>query len=86
MKRERSADHEQHPYTYRRPLDRPTLLRALGIAAVAGTAAFYLASVMLERTPLLEEDEKPRGRRPRRRGVPNAPADETAAQSARAPR
>jgi len=81
-----NTDREQHPYTYRRPLDRPTLLRALGIAAVAGAAAFYLASVMLERAPLLEEDDAPRlGSRPRRRGTRTVPADQTVAPSARTP-
>lgn len=87
MASERSADREWHPYTYRRPLDTPTLLRALGIATVAGAAAFYLASVMLERTPLLDEGEATRrGLRPGRRGARPAPTDDPAAQSARTPR
>jgi len=52
-------------YIYRRRLDRQDFLTAAGIAAGAGVAAFYIASLFLQRTPL----EAPRAARGgRRRG------------------
>jgi hypothetical protein len=60
-------------YVYRRELEPRETLRAAGIAVGAGLAAFYLARLMLQRTPLAREDRVPqldeRGvivRRPRR--------------------
>ena len=40
-------------YYYRRSLGLRELLPAVGIAAGAGLAAFYVARLMLQRTPLL---------------------------------
>jgi len=51
-------------YYYRRRLDGRDLWTAAGIAAGAGVAAFYLASLFLQRTPL----EAPRSARGGRRG------------------
>lgn len=51
-------------YVYRRRLDERELLPAVGIAALAGVAAFYLARIMLQRTPLRPE------RRPRSARLP----------------
>ena len=39
-------------YDYRRPLNGRELLPALGIGVAAGVVAFYLARIMLQRTPL----------------------------------
>lgn len=48
-------------YVYRRRLDARELIPAIGAGIVTGLAAFYVARLFLERTPLLPED--------RRRGV-----------------
>lgn len=53
-------------YVTRRRLGPGELLAAGGIAAGMAAAAFYLATVWIERTPLLPEDHapaRPRGRR-----------------------
>ena len=39
-------------YTYRRPLRGGELLPAVGIAMGVGALAFYIARVLLERTPM----------------------------------
>lgn len=49
-------------YYYRRDLSTRDLLPALGVAIGAGLAAFYLARLMLERTPL--DPRPPRPPRP----------------------
>lgn len=49
-------------YTYRRTLTVAELLPAIGAGVVAGAAVFYLAGLLLQRTPLLA-DAAPR--RPR---------------------
>jgi hypothetical protein len=60
-------------YYVRRELDTREALAAAGIAVGAGLAAFYLARIMLQRTPIAREEGIPqldeRGvlvRRPRR--------------------
>jgi hypothetical protein len=67
-------------YYYRRELDPRETLTAAGIAVGAGLAAFYLARIMLQRTPIAREEGIPqideRGvlvRRTRRDG-PGTPA------------
>ncbi|MDB4883094.1 MAG: hypothetical protein JWL95_1860 [Gemmatimonadetes bacterium] len=57
-------------YVYRRPLNGSELLPALGIGVVAGLAAFYVARLFIQRTPLLPED--------RRRGKHHASGPRTA--------
>ena len=42
-------------YVYRRPLDARDLIPAIGAGIVTGLAAFYVARLFLERTPLLPE-------------------------------
>ena len=51
-------------YVYRRRLGERELLPAVGIAALAGLAAFYVARIMIQRTPLRPE------RRPRTARLP----------------
>ena len=54
-------------YVTRRRLDRGERLVAGGIAAGVAAVVFYLATIWLERTPLLPEDAAPRpGGRTRR--------------------
>ncbi|HZO19877.1 MAG TPA: hypothetical protein VFB46_12885 [Gemmatimonadaceae bacterium] len=64
-------------YYVRRELDARETLTAAGIAVGAGLAAFYLARVLLQRTPIAREETIPqideRGaivRRPRRSATP----------------
>jgi hypothetical protein len=44
-------------YVYRRELGASELLPAVGAAIVTGLAAFYVARLLLQRTPLEREDE-----------------------------
>jgi hypothetical protein len=43
---------------YRRPLSGRELLPAIGVGVVAGFAAFYVARLFAERTPLLPEERR----------------------------
>lgn len=59
-------------YVYRRRLASRELIPAVGAGIVAGLAAYYVARLFLERTPLLPEDRRAGrhhatgpGRRPR---------------------
>lgn len=45
-------------YIYRRPLDGRELLPAVGVGIAAGFAAFYVARLFLQRTPLLPEERR----------------------------
>ena len=58
------ADVWDTEYVYRRRLDGGELLPAFGVAALAGLAAFYVARIMIQRTPLRPE------RRPRTARLP----------------
>jgi hypothetical protein len=59
-------------YVYRRRLTSRELIPAIGAGIVTGLAAYYVARLFLERTPLLPEDRRAGkhhatgpGRRPR---------------------
>jgi hypothetical protein len=53
-------------YFYRRSLTGRELLPVVGIAIGAGLFAFYIARIMMQRTPLLPQDSLvPRPGRPR---------------------
>jgi hypothetical protein len=45
-------------YVYRRPLNGPELLPAIGIGVATGLVAFYVARLFLQRTPLLPEERR----------------------------
>ena len=45
-------------YVYRRPLSGRELLPAIGVGIAAGFAAFYVARLFTERTPLLPEERR----------------------------
>jgi hypothetical protein len=45
-------------YVYRRPLSGAELLPAVGAGIVTGLAAFYVARLFLQRTPLLPEQRR----------------------------
>jgi hypothetical protein len=45
-------------YVYRRQLTGRELIPAIGAGVVTGLAAFYVARVFLERTPLLPEERR----------------------------
>jgi hypothetical protein len=51
-------------YYYRRPLTPREVLPALGVGVGVGLIAFYLAKILLERTPLRPE-RRPSTQRPR---------------------
>ena len=53
-------------YVYRRPLRGGELLPAVGIAVGVGALAFYIARVLLQRTPMSEGPGEARPPRPRR--------------------
>ncbi|MDB4905890.1 MAG: hypothetical protein JWO05_674 [Gemmatimonadetes bacterium] len=53
-------------YYYRRNLGMRELLPAIGIAVGAGVAAFYVARILLQRTPLAPE------RRPKSERLPSS--------------
>lgn len=48
----REAPRTKTEYVYRRNLDARELLPALGVAVGVGAIAFYIAYLMLQRTPL----------------------------------
>jgi hypothetical protein len=50
-------------YYYRRSLSVPDLLPAIGAGVAVGVAVFYLARVLLQRTPLVPEPLPPVRRR-----------------------
>jgi hypothetical protein len=56
------ADVWETDYVYRRHLSERDLLPAVGIGAIAGLAAFYLARIMIQRTSLRPE-KRPRSAR-----------------------
>jgi hypothetical protein len=45
-------------YVYRRRLSTRELLPAIGAGVATGLAAFYIAKLFLERTPLLPEERR----------------------------
>jgi hypothetical protein len=45
-------------YVYRRPVSGRELIPAIGAGILTGLAAFYVARLFLERTPLLPEDRR----------------------------
>lgn len=45
-------------YVYRRSLQPMELIPAIGAGIVTGLAAFYVAKLFLERTPLLPEEQR----------------------------
>ena len=45
-------------YVYRRQLEPRDLIPAIGAGIVTGLAAFYVARLVLERTPLLPEEAR----------------------------
>ncbi len=45
-------------YVYRRSLEPMELMPAIGAGLVTGLAVFYVATLFLERTPLLPEEQR----------------------------
>ena len=46
----------QSDYYYRRPLDAGEMLPAVAVGIGAGLAVFYVARLLLQRTPLMREE------------------------------
>lgn len=60
-------------YTYRRPLEVGELIPAIGIGIGVGFLAYYVARVLVERTPLLAESDRLAADRTRLRRGPRGP-------------
>ncbi|MFL5560714.1 MAG: hypothetical protein ACJ79K_04480 [Gemmatimonadaceae bacterium] len=70
MKQRRDEPKVERGYTYRRELSRGDLLPALGAGIAVGAVAFYIATLFLQRTPLVPGPLEPTGRlRPTRARV-----------------
>lgn len=65
-RRESRAEGEGSTYYYRRTLSARELLPAVGAGVAVGVAAFYLAKLVLEKTPLRLSDESAPRRQPPR--------------------
>lgn len=50
------------PYFYRRPLHANEVIPAIGVGIGVGLAAFYVARLLLQRTPLAPAPEPPLAR------------------------
>jgi hypothetical protein len=76
MKQRRSEPKVDRGYTYRRELDRADLLPALGAGLAVGALAFYVATLFIQRTPLVPGPLEPVGRlAPKRRSGARASDD-----------
>jgi hypothetical protein len=53
MKQRRDEPKVERGYTYRRELSRGDLIPAIGAGLAVGAAAFYIATLFLQRTPLV---------------------------------
>ena len=62
MKQRRSEPKVEREYTYRRELHRADLLPALGAGLAVGAIAFYVATLFIQRTPLVPGPLEPPGR------------------------
>lgn len=68
MTQRRDEPRVERGYTYRRELKRGELLPAIGAGLAVGAAAFYVATLFLQRTPLVPGPLEPVGRlSPKRR-------------------
>lgn len=68
MPKRRDETYVSRNYSYRRDLSFPDLLPAIGAGMVVGAAAFYVARILLQRTPLVAGALEPVERiEPRRR-------------------
>ena len=62
MKQRQNESKVDRAYTYRRELDRADLLPALGAGLAVGALAFYVATLFIQRTPLVPGPLEPTGR------------------------
>lgn len=62
MKQRRDEPKVERGYTYRRELSRGDLLPALGAGIAVGAVAFYIATLFLQRTPLVPGPLEPADR------------------------
>lgn len=78
MERRRGEAKVSREYTYRRDLRPAELLPAVGAGIAVGLAAFYVARLLLQRTPLVPGPLEPADRlEPRRRSGTRAGDDQT---------
>jgi hypothetical protein len=62
MKQRKNEPKVERAYTYRRELHRSDLLPALGAGFAVGAIAFYVATLFIQRTPLVPGPLEPTGR------------------------
>jgi len=68
MKQRRDEPKVERGYTYRRDLSGKDFIPAIGAGLAVGAVAFYVATLFLQRTPLVPGPLEPTGRlEPRRR-------------------
>jgi len=68
MKQRRDEPKVERGYSYRRELNRGELIPAIGAGLAVGAVAFYIATLFLQRTPLVPGPLEPVGRlAPKRR-------------------
>lgn len=76
MKQRRDEPKVERGYTYRRELHRGELVPAIGAGIAVGLAAFYVATLFLQRTPLVPGPLEPVDRlAPKRRSGARASDD-----------
>ncbi len=76
MKQRREQPIVRPKYTYRRDLGAGELIPAIGAGLAVGVAAFYVATLLLQRTPLVPGPLEPTERlSPRRRSGARAEDD-----------
>lgn len=76
MKQRRDEPKVERGYTYRRELSGGDLIPAIGAGLAVGAVAFYVATLFLQRTPLVPGPLEPVGRlAPKRRSGTRAVDD-----------
>ena len=76
MKQRRDEPKVERGYTYRRALNGGDFIPAIGAGLAVGAAAFYIATLFLQRTPLVPGPLEPVGRlAPKRRSGMRAADD-----------
>lgn len=89
MKQRRNEPRVEREYTYRRDLHGSDFLPALGAGIAVGALAFYVATLFIQRTPLVPGPLEPPGRlrsKPGngRRGDDQPPVSREGSRAARA--
>ena len=76
MKQRRDEPKVERGYTYRRELSGKDMIPAIGAGVAVGAVAFYLATLFLQRTPLVPGPLEPVERLAPKRRAGNRAADD----------